>query len=94
MTFTELGVSHILIMCPRGFINERQAIPIPCHMAGEAEAMWDFTNPSRDVNLTWLYRLEDCPSAYRSMAGLTIREFDTPAEYEEWLRMEKGFNNE
>ena len=59
MTFASLGIVGVLVVCPRGFVNERGVWPIPDWAEGDAKKCVALSNPDDDVRLTRYCALAD-----------------------------------
>lgn len=85
MTFETLDVTHLLILCPRGFANERSVVPIPGTCAYDAERLVQQVNPDDQAALTHLVPLADAARADRSRAGRMLTDFYARDEYMDYL---------
>jgi len=74
-TFNTLDISHLLVVCPRGFANERDVYAIPADLVSIAEELVAEANPSGFAGQTRMIEIDNASGADRSRASLTVQQW-------------------
>lgn len=83
--FNDCEVTHILVSCPRGFVNERSVYAIPADMAQDAKTLADSDNPHGDARLSYIAARAEANRSDIASAARSLSQFDTLEEYREFM---------
>lgn len=86
-TFETINATHLLILCPRGFINERSVYAIPAECVEDARAVAHNANPTQTdyYSRTRLVAIAEAHHLDRTAAGFILKSYKTAQDYTDSL---------